>query len=395
MMSEDVPSVAADWCIHLLSQIRQQRSNDDRRCDTRLVLDCGIYFHAHSIILAASSPVLCSALTAGNKWKGCEFDYCARIPGISSKTLSHVLDFLYTGKLHCDFVHLDDVHSLATKLDIRMLVNFVKQLLRKSSEQNEYDCVREEVDASENVTFNRSVRGKCTTGNVFTTMELPDGEYPINCQTVPLQPDAETLMRASKLHVKNYPNVTSATSSVHNGSQNSIKVKDKHPRQSDMSVSENNITSKKPLRLIQIKKGAFKTCKTNGHNDSHAFCKLTGKQLALAEDSMTHCERIISNKNRDDLEMNCDISKGWKATENKFTDHRDVSVTSDVTSDPGEANVGVTSDVTSGPGVPYGGVDVTSVNELRSTARDEGHIHLDLEGEGISVRFSDGFSSTV
>ena len=170
-----------------------------------------------------------------------------------------------------------------------------------------------------------------------------------------------TTMRKSKLYVINLPQFRSR----HNESQNSI---DNHLRQSDKSATDANSTLKKTSK--------------SGNNELYSFCKLTRKQLASTADSTPHGER--TNKSCYDLGMNCDISKGWKATENELTDHGDVSVTADVTSDPGGAYGGVTSDVTSDPGRDYGRV-VTSVNELRSTAQDEGHIHLDLEGEGNNV----------
>ena len=201
--SRNVSSDTSDWCSHLLAQINQQRSNDASRCDTALVLDCGLYFHAHSVILTASSPVLCcalKALTALTKRNGSRFDYIVKISDVSAITLSHILEFLYTGKLHCDFVHLDAVHSLATKLDIKRLVNFVKQLQRKSSQQNEgdksseqseYGCVKVYVDASNNVASDGNFRVECAAENVVMPMEFSDDNIPISWQTVPLRP-AET-----------------------------------------------------------------------------------------------------------------------------------------------------------------------------------------------------------
>ena len=595
--SRNVSSDASDWCSHLLAQINQQRSNDASRCDTALVLDCGLYFHAHSVILAASSSVLCCALTAGNKRNGFRFDYVVNISDVSSTTLLHVLDFLYTGRLHCDFVHLDDVYSLAAKLDIKKLMECVEQLQRKASEQSEYDCIKVGVDTSDNVTSDGNIRGDCTTRNAVISIDFPDGNISTSWQTVSLLPveteqelhienentikiededkltiviedenttncedgnriedlnehtmeiddeqhtikvenenehiiedenehtiekhtikvedehriedenvhtiekhtikvedehriedenvhtiekhtikvedehriedenvhtiekhtvkvedehqiedenehtieiedecairdmdehsikveDQDTIemndqlankdgdgntevqaegqaythvsrinittMRKPKLHVINLPQLKSR----HNESQHLI---DKHLRQSDKSATDTNITLKKTSKIYQI------NLITSGSKESQTFCNLPGNQLVPTADYTTCCETTNRNINRDGLEMNCDVSKGWKATGNQLTDHGDVGVTSDVTSDPGGPYGGVTSDVTSDPGGAYGGVDVTYVNELRSTARDEGHIHLNLEGEGtvLDLAMDSGVDSIV
>ena len=546
----------------------------------------------------------------------------------------HVLDFLYTGKLHCDFVHLDDVYSLAAKLDIKKLMECVEQLQRKASEQSEYDCIKVGVDTSDNVTSDGNIRGDCTTRNAVISIDFPDGNISTSWQTVSLLPveteqelhienentikiededkltiviedenttnyedrnriddanehtmeiddeqhtikvenenehiiedenehtiekhtikvedehriedenvhtiekhtikvedehriedenvhtiekhtikvedehriedenvhtiekhtikvedehriedenvhtiekhtikvedehqiedenehtieiedecairdidehsikveDQDTIemndqlankdgdgntevqaegqaytpvsntegealtlvsrinittMRKPKLHVINLPQLKSR----HNESQHLI---DKHLRQSDKSATDTNITLKKTSKIYQI------NLITSGSKESQTFCNLPGNQLVPTADYTTCWETTNRNINGDGLEMNCDVSKGWKATGNQLTDHGDVGVTSDVTSDPGGpyggvtsdvtsdlggAYGGVTSDVTSDPGGAYGGVDVTYVNELRSTARDEGHIHLNLEGEGTVLDF--------
>ena len=568
MMANDVPSVAADWCFHLLAQINQQRSNDNGRCDTVLVLDCGLYFCTHSVILAASSPVLCCALTAGNKRNGFRFDYLLNIANVSSITLSHVLDFLYTGKLHCDFVHLHAVYSLATKLNIKKLMDYVKQLQRKSSEQSEYDksskqseydCVKVDVDALDNVTSDENIRGEFRAENVVAPIELPDNSIPISCQTVLLLPDAATdekikIENESTIYVEDDNKIEAENEhgieikdqyaiedigehSIKVENQDTIEMNNEHTERqayTPMSDTEGEAytpvsnteqraytpvsdTERRAYTPVSDTEGPAYTPVSNterraytpvsnterraytpvsdtvrqaytlvsdterraytpvSNTERRAYTTVTDTErraytpvsnterraytpvsdtvrqaytpvsdtVRQAYTTVFHTERReytpVSNtvgqaytpvsrtniscshhnesqhsviaedkhprqSDKSVSENNIALKKAQKIYEIKkstsktyqLTHHEDLSVTSDVTfvpgraygsvtSDPGRSYGGVTSGVTFDPGVPYGGVGVMSVNELRSTARDEGHIHPDLEGEGISV----------
>ena len=105
--------------------MNQQRFDDSGSCDTILTTTSGTSFAAHSIILAASSPLLNVELPVCDL---CESGYASNLGDVAFLTVSNILEFLYTGKLRCDIDSLDDVRILAEKVGVTKLVESVRRL---------------------------------------------------------------------------------------------------------------------------------------------------------------------------------------------------------------------------------------------------------------------------
>ena len=95
----DVPAEAAAWASHILSQMNHLR-NQGERCDTVITSSSGTVFPAHSVILAASSDKLHTAFA-----RDTELEYVLHLPADDS-TVKNLLDFLYTGKISCEFTNI-------------------------------------------------------------------------------------------------------------------------------------------------------------------------------------------------------------------------------------------------------------------------------------------------
>ena len=105
--------------------MNQQRFDDSGSCDTILTTTSGTSFAAHSIILAASSPLLNVELPVHVL---CESSYSSSLGDVASLTVTNVLEFLYTGNLRCGIDSLDDVRILAEKVGVTKLVESVTKL---------------------------------------------------------------------------------------------------------------------------------------------------------------------------------------------------------------------------------------------------------------------------
>ena len=123
--SERTGNGSVNWCCHLLAMMNQQRFDDRGNCDTILTTTSGASFMAHSIILAASSPLLNVELPVHGL---CESGYASNLGEVASLTLSNILEFLYTGKLRCGIDSLDDMRILAEKVGVTKLVDSVTRL---------------------------------------------------------------------------------------------------------------------------------------------------------------------------------------------------------------------------------------------------------------------------
>ena len=108
-----------------MSMMNQQRFDDSGSCDTILTTTSGASFMAHSIILAASSPLLNVELPVRGL---CETGYASNLGDVASLAVSNILEFVYTGKLRCGVDSLDDMRILAEKVGVTKLVDSVTRL---------------------------------------------------------------------------------------------------------------------------------------------------------------------------------------------------------------------------------------------------------------------------
>ena len=153
----DIPIEAADWDSHLLSQINQIRKHGER-CDTIITSCSGTVFPAHSIILAASSDKLHTALPKETKHK-----YNLRLP-VDDSTVKNFLDFVYTGKISCDLLQLETLQILAAQLCVDRLVKAKlveenRQATQSSVEEDDKTTRLQTSVSSAGIVTNTDLRG--------------------------------------------------------------------------------------------------------------------------------------------------------------------------------------------------------------------------------------------
>ena len=110
------------WNDIVLSNLSKQRM-EGRHCDTRIITGDGNQVYAHSCVLVASSPVLCSLFQDVVAVKKVRLPY-------STDVMNIVMDFIYLGtvSIPIDAVIMEGVQTFATKFEITELMDGCQNL---------------------------------------------------------------------------------------------------------------------------------------------------------------------------------------------------------------------------------------------------------------------------
>ena len=102
-----------------ISQSFQDMRNGEELFDVTLACDDGKQLDAHKVILSACSPIFRQMLAKSKHPQPLIF-----MPGMRSKELEDMLDFLYNGEVSVDQENISGFLSLAQKLKINGQANF-------------------------------------------------------------------------------------------------------------------------------------------------------------------------------------------------------------------------------------------------------------------------------